>query len=198
MTAGRPEHLPSTLALSFSQRLALELKARRSVNKRYSIRAFAGLLGVDHATLSQVLRGKRNVPVDRIGPWARKLKLTSAEVAVYQALARVADEHVDLEDRRVRQWGAEMLSLLTEPAHFKILQLARSPDFRRDSRWLAATIGIGVDETNVALSRLLRLGILAFDSDGWRDTTGLSELTPRNFQRFVAACVVIAKPEKKE
>jgi transcriptional regulator with XRE-family HTH domain len=198
MKTTRLENMPPTLALSFDRRLALELKARRSVNKRYSIRAFAVLLGVDHATLSQILRGKRNVPLDRIAPWSRKLRLTSAEIAVYQALARVADEHVHLEERRVRQWGAEMLSLLTEPSHLKILQLVRSPDARRDSRWLAAAIGIGVDETNVALSRLLRLGLLEFSTGGWRDTTGLGELTARSFYKFVAAQVVIAPPQKKE
>jgi len=39
----------------FRARLRDELARRRQVNRRYSVRAFADLLAVDHSTLSQVL-----------------------------------------------------------------------------------------------------------------------------------------------
>src|SRR3954469_19873135 len=43
---------------SFRERLQRELAARCSRNPRYSLRGFANFLGIDHATLSQILRGK--------------------------------------------------------------------------------------------------------------------------------------------
>ena len=77
-----------TLDLTFRERLIREFETRQAVNGRYSVRAFAALLETDHATLSQILRGKRSVPVERIAAWGRKLKLPPEEAAVYAAVAR--------------------------------------------------------------------------------------------------------------
>src|SRR5262245_10458292 len=81
-----PASVPSSLALTFRERLMQEFAARRRINKRCSLRAFAAMLDVDHATLSQIIRGKRNVPAQKISAWGRKLRLLSAEIAVYGAL----------------------------------------------------------------------------------------------------------------
>jgi len=48
-----------TEATSFRLRLQAELARRCAGNPRYSLRAFARRLGVDHSTLSQLLRGRR-------------------------------------------------------------------------------------------------------------------------------------------
>jgi transcriptional regulator with XRE-family HTH domain len=187
----RAKHASVVSVLSFRHRLTHEFNTRREVNQRYSVRAFASLLDVDHATLSQVLRGKRGIPADRIAPWAKKLKLMPAEIAVYCALARVAEGQADIGEIHLRQWGAEMLALLTDPIHLEILRLTREPRFRRDSRWLAKELGVGADETNIALSRLLRLGLLEFKALRWADKTELREITPRAFYKFVAERVVV-------
>lgn len=176
-----------TLGLTFRERLVRELDARRAANGRYSLRAFAGLLDVDHATLSQILRGKRSVPVERIGVWARKLKLSPEEAAVYAAVGRIADENARVKQEQLRHWAAEMLALLTQPVHREMLRLSRLKTFRADSRWVANEVGVGVDDVNIALSRLLRLGILEVKEAGvWVDKTGLSEITLQSFRRYVA------------
>ncbi len=46
------------------------------------------------------------------------------------------------------------------PPDLAILALTRTADFHADSRWIARTLGVSVDEVNVALQRLLRLGLL--------------------------------------
>ena len=43
----------------FRSRLQHEWERRRGRNHRYSLRAFARFLGIDHSTLSQILRGRR-------------------------------------------------------------------------------------------------------------------------------------------
>jgi len=175
------------VALTFRERLLQEFAARRSVNRRYSLRAFAAMLDVDHATLSQIFRGKRSVPAQKIGAWGRKLKLLSAEVAVYGALARVLDERTRLDEVRLKHWGMEVLSLLLDPAHLGILQQTRTAGFRPDSRRIAQQLDCSVDAVNVAVSRLLRLGLLdAASPETWRDKTGLDDLTLKNFREFVA------------
>ena len=57
----------------FRDRLQSEFDARREKNARYSMRAFAKLLGTEHATVSQILRGTRRVPLARIRAWAKRL-----------------------------------------------------------------------------------------------------------------------------
>lgn len=180
-----------TLSLTFRERLMRELEMRRAVNKRYSLRAFAALLEVDHATLSQIMRGKRSVPVERIAPWGRKLRLPAEEAAVYAAVARLADENARAREEELRHWAAEMLALLTQPVHREILRLSRDEDFRADSRWVAEKAGVGVDDVNLALSRLVRFGLLDVKGRAWIDKTGLGAITPRSFRKYVAERIAI-------
>jgi transcriptional regulator with XRE-family HTH domain len=175
------------LAVTFRERLMQEFAARRAVNARYSLRAFANLLGADHATLSQILRGKRQVPVERIGSWARKLKLSPEETAVYAAVARIADEQARAASEALRQWAAEMMALLGDAVHRELLRLMHTKGFKSDSRSVAQAIGVGVDDVNIALSRMLRLGLMEVGADGvWRDKTGLSPITAQSFRKYVA------------
>ncbi len=87
-------------------------------------------------------------------------------------------------------WTAEAQSIVSEPAHWKILRLVRAPGFRADSRWVAKQIGVEVEQVNMALSRLLRLGLLRVVENGkWRDQTGLRSLTEGQFRRLALARV---------
>lgn len=179
-----------TLAMTFRERLMQELAARKAANPRYSLRALALLLEADHATLSQILRGKRQVPVDRIEPWARKLRLSREETVVYAAVARIADEQARASHEALRQWAAEMMALLSQAVHRELLRLSRERGFKSDSRSVAAAVGVTADDVNIALSRMLRLGLMHVDAKGvWRDKTGLAEITPQSFRRCVAELV---------
>jgi transcriptional regulator with XRE-family HTH domain len=130
--------------MSFRVLLQSELDARCARNPRYSIRAFARHLAVDHATLSQWIRGKRPLSKDAIKTLGAKLGLPPAQVLVYAEYAGI------------------------DGPDAAILALAAAPDFRPDSRWIAATLAVGVDEANIALQRLLRLGLLQMeDRNRW-------------------------------
>jgi transcriptional regulator with XRE-family HTH domain len=159
-------------------RLREELARRRSVNRRYSLRAFAEFLGIDHSTLSQILRGRRPIPFDALRAWAARLGLGPQETEIYAAAA-MADSPAALA-RRVREshWLGEAAAILGRPAHWRLLAQLREPGVRADMRWVAAKLELGVDELNDAFARLLRLGLLRVEADGtWRDATGLPELT---------------------
>jgi hypothetical protein len=52
------------------------------------------------------------------------------------------------------------MAITSEPAHWRILRLCRTSEFRPDCRWIAGQIGASVDDVNLALSRLLKLGFL--------------------------------------
>ena len=164
----------AVLRPDFRARLRDELVRRRSVNKRYSMRAFGEFLGVDHSTLSQVLRGVRPVPAGCLRKWAARLKLSAEEIELYAAADCGNDFETLAKLAHHMQWMAEASALMTKSAHWQLLQLLRAPDWRPDMRWAAQRLDIEVDELNEALSRLLRLGLLSIDGE-WRDLSGLEE-----------------------
>jgi transcriptional regulator with XRE-family HTH domain len=129
--------------------LRFALDERRGRNRRYSLRAFAQMLGVDHSTLSQLMRGRRPLSARTIETLGRRLGLTMKQVRVFV-------EH------RVAS-GPDLA----------ILELTHRREFRPDSRWIAHELGVGIDEANVALQRLLRLDLLQMASvDRWIDKSG--------------------------
>jgi transcriptional regulator with XRE-family HTH domain len=174
----------------FVARLQEEWETRRKKNPRYSLRAFASFLGTDHSTLSQILRGARRIPVARLRSWARKLGIDAAQAAVYVAAEHAPDARTVERQNQLRHWTAEALAVANEPAHWHIVRLSRTPEFRPDCRWIADQIGGSVDAVNMALSRLLRLRLLQVIASGeWKDLTGLRKLTEREFRKLALARV---------
>jgi transcriptional regulator with XRE-family HTH domain len=174
----------------FGERLSREFESRRKRNPRYSMRAFAGFLDVDHSTLAQILRGTRRVPVNRVRAWARKLNVSTEETAAYIAAEHAPDAQTAQRQHQLRHWIAEAKALTSEPVHWQILRLCPAAEFNADCRWIAAKIGVSVDAVNLALSRLLRLRLLQVNGTGkWKDTTGLRRVMVREFRRVALARV---------
>jgi hypothetical protein len=124
------------LRVTFRRLLQTEFERRRSANRRYSLRAFARWLAVDHSALSQILRGKRRITARSVRALGPKLALDEPAVA----------EHCAAEDESA------------------ILDAIRRPNFRADSRWLATMSGVPLDQVNIALQRLLRKGRVVMQS----------------------------------
>ncbi len=174
----------------FRDVLEAEFAARRARNARYSLRAFARALGVDHSTLSQILRAARPAPARQIRAWAARLGYSKEEAAAYVVAEQALDMTSARRQRQIDNWTAEALSVTTEPAHWAILRLCRQPGFKTDSRWIAAKVGVSVDAVNLALSRLFRLGLLGAAEPGkWKDLSGLKRLTEREFRKLALARV---------
>jgi transcriptional regulator with XRE-family HTH domain len=173
----------------FRKRLEDEFAARREKNPRYSLRAFGKFLGADHSTVSQILRGARPVPAVRIRAWGKKLGLSAEEISAYIAAGHVPEAQVLERQRQLVHWTAEAMSIVTEPVHYEIIRLSRNKAFRADCRWIAKETGFTADEVNIAVSRLLRLGLIELHQDRWRDLTELAELNPEGFRKLALAKV---------
>jgi hypothetical protein len=169
----------------FRERLEQEFKVRREKNTRYSQRAFAAFLGTDHSTLGQILRSERRIPGRQIRRWGKKIGLAPEETAVYIAAEHVPDDPTTRRQEQLRHWTAEAMAMIAEPAHWQMLRRVRAPGFRQDCRWIAAEIGTSVDQVNIVLSRLLRLGMLEITRAGkWNDLTGLPLESPEEFRKL--------------
>ncbi len=103
--------------MRFRGRLEHEFAARSAKNARYSLRAFAAFLGTDHSTLSQILKGTRPVPISQLRAWAKKLRLSREEIAVFDAAEDVASIEDAAREAQLRHWTAEAMAIVTERVH---------------------------------------------------------------------------------
>jgi transcriptional regulator with XRE-family HTH domain len=173
---------PVSPPVSFRHFLRGELALRCGRNAQYSLRAFARFLGLDHSTLSQLLRGKRRLTERTVRRCGMRLGLDEDSVREFcrsEAGVSDADDEVLGEVRRL---ASDTASVVAEWHHYAILELVRLDSFRPDSRWLARVLGLSVDEVNIALQRLLRLGLLSMDAaDRWVDRSGDTAASVRGF-----------------
>lgn len=167
-----PEPFPGR---GFRARLQAELARRCADNPRYSLRAFARDLGIDHSSLSQLLRGKRRLTERLVRELGERLGLPAAELegCVAGELRRLgAADGAEARLERVRDLTEDALAVVTSPEHHALLELLRLDSFRPDVRWIARVLGIEPDEVNVALQRLVRLGMLELRGERWVDLSG--------------------------
>lgn len=158
---------------TFLARLRREMLRRCAGDARYSLRAFARDLGLDHSTLSQILRGRRRLTAATVRRLGRKLKHDGAAIERDALAASLACQHETARLRLAREVTADAARALEEWPHLAILELTRLPEFEPDSRFIARVLGLGVDEVNVALQRLLRLGLLEMAGRArWVDHSG--------------------------
>ena len=152
---------------SFRLLLQSELARRCSRNPQYSLRSFAQQLSVDPSTLSQWLRHRRPLTSRVIENIGQQLGLSPDRIRAY----------IDYEMRcppveapHTNQLTAETLAALEHPHALAILELAHLEDFTPDSRWIGAKLNLSVDTVNVALHRLVSLGLLRMHSTNtWVD-----------------------------
>ncbi len=163
-----------------------ELARRCASNRQYSLRAFAKFLGVDHSSLSQILRGKRRLTAESVRKLGTRLGLDGKAIDAHVARERARGNEPGAEAavREVRRLARDTAALIADWQHYAILELIRLRDFRPDSRWLARVLGISTDEINLALHRLLRLGLLEMVSrDQWVDHLGDAAASLEGFAR---------------
>jgi hypothetical protein len=126
--------------MDLRQELATEFAQRRERNAHYSLRAYARDLRTDHASLSQILRGRRAL---------------SARMATFLG-------------RRLGIGGSMLIKAAIRQNAVAILTLIRSGKFQPNCRWIAVRTGIPLDEINAALTQLLSNGVLEMHSSrGW-------------------------------
>ena len=131
------------------------------------------------------MRGIRNVSSRQIRAWGQKLGLTPEEIAIYITGESISSEAESQREQRLRQWSEEATALMTSESHWQFLRLARSPDFRHDTRWIASQIGVSLDEVNIIFTRLLRLGLLqATPPDCWTIDKNLKTDNRQEFVQF--------------
>jgi len=179
---GRPEP-------DFREFLCEELGRRCRDNPQYSLRAFAGRLGVDHSTLGQILRGRRAVTEQTIRRFATTLEVPEAERDRYLAVHGATGRGTATQ-QQFRRLSADVVAAVADWHHYAILELLKLRNFQPDSRWIARVLDIAVDDVNAALARLTRLEMLRMESrERWVDLTGHAVATFTEFTEEALRCL---------
>lgn len=133
--------------------LKVELETRQELNTAYSLRSFARFLETSPATLSQVISGKRQL--------GRKSQEKMLEKLGYRHNAPL-NKKPKKEEIRIQE---DLFELIGHWYYFAILSLANLKGAKANPRWIASQLNITVEESNQAISRLERLGIIQINKD---------------------------------
>ena len=110
--------------------------------------------------------------------------MTSEEISAFIAAEHLPDAATLKRQQQLRHWTAEALAVINDRSHWEIIRLARTRGFQTTSRTIANELGVGVDQINVALSRLLRLGLLEMVPGGrWEALLGSAHVTEAEFRK---------------
>lgn len=162
----------------FYQSLLKEEFAQRcNLNRSYSLRAFAQSLNLDAGTTSKILAGKQVPSVKVCDRLIEGLGLCPERKDKF--LASVATRHrsrnlqrlssvfkTSVEEVEPVPLESETYRVIAEWYHVAILELTCLDEPICLPRKVAAQLGISISEAQLALDRLLQLGLLKRDKDG--------------------------------
>ncbi|RYZ86924.1 MAG: TIGR02147 family protein [Proteobacteria bacterium] len=147
-------HLNDEQRLKFRLWLQKQFTDRCQKNSRYSLRAFAGSLGLDASTVSQILAGKRAPSKKALTSICEKLSATPRDLKLLGVLS-VQEGSDDF-----YQLSVDTFSVLADWYHFAILELTYVSGFKAEPKWVAQQLNISALEAKTALERLHRLHLL--------------------------------------
>ncbi len=160
----------------FTTLLQNELVKRCRENPQYSLRAFARQLSIDPSNLSKILKGTKEI--------GRKSQIRILlELGISpDSVKKYCSSNGSLEDN-YRDFPVERFQLISEWYHDAILELTYLPTFKGDHQWIANTLGIKKLQVDIAVKRLLEMGLLTIDKNNiWSDQMGaITTITDPNY-----------------
>lgn len=146
------------MELTIKNLLLSELTKRKTRNTAYSLRAFARDLGIGVTTLSDVLAHKRALSKSNLEKVMERLAVSPAEKEKLWSDYREGASRKEMDDRLLLE--EDTFRLIADWQYLAILNLAKIKDNQASPRWVAARLGISVEEAKEALERLFRLGLV--------------------------------------
>ena len=141
--------------------LLRELNYRKERNPNFSLRAFAKLLCISPAQLSQLISGKRRLTERQALKIAEKLSMSPNERI--EILRNIRPDFIPKDDSPTEVFQIledDQFKLISEWYHYAILSLGDLKNCKADTRWITKRLGISELQAIDAFSRLKRMGII--------------------------------------
>lgn len=146
----------------FRTYLQQEFLKRTAKNSGYSLRAFAQSLDINHASLSSIMSGKRNITENTVTKLTQALGLGPEEINKF--LSKEAEQESRSKSYHYIQQDA--FNSISDWYFDAILQLSLIPKIKLDPEVIAMAINIPKIEAKIALETLERLELLKKDKKG--------------------------------
>ena len=146
--------------------LLFQLEELQNKNAAFSMRAYAKRLGISAAALSEILSGKRRVSANLA---ERLLSRSAIEPEQIQKIVRALAEKNGASKSPISAYSVleiEQFKIISDWYHFAILSLIKTRDYRHDSKWIAARLGITHLQAAHAIARLEQLNLLRVLENG--------------------------------
>lgn len=146
-----------------------KLDELREKNNQFSLRAFARILKVSPASLSEFLNGKRVLSPKMLKKLAENLCLPPEDIDILDQ--KIARDKKTIDDptkrnKRAIQLKNDQYYLVADWHYYSILCLAEIDGFKEDYQWIAERLNTTAKKAKEAIERLLRLNLLTYDDRG--------------------------------
>lgn len=152
-------------AKDFKFLLQEELLKRCRKNSNYSLRSFAKYLDISHSALTEMINGKRSITKKSIEKLGLTLGLSIKEIVEYQATTSPIQADKIKNQSTYQQLTIDQFAIMSDWYHYAILELIKIKDFPHTNNDFARALGITKSEANIAVERLLRIGLLEKDDN---------------------------------
>jgi uncharacterized protein (TIGR02147 family) len=148
----------------YIQKIKEDLSLKQRQNPHYSLRAFARDLGLHSSTLSQIIKGKRPLPLRSSAEVVRKLNLGPKErtlflESLYKVKTNIDDIKIDQDDDRF-MLDESYYKVLAEWEHYAVITLFDVEGFEPTKSHISKRIGITENRAEVVLDNLLICGLI--------------------------------------
>lgn len=133
-----------------------EYSQRADKNPRYSLRAFAKVVGMDSSSLTQIMAKKRPLSKKKMTEIAEKLGASESDVSSLLNTTRFSQ----LGDYQVI--ASDQSEIIGKWYYSALMELTFIDDFKSDARWIAQQLGISVQEVKTAVENLVGAGLLDY------------------------------------
>lgn len=147
-----------------------EFDRRKSINPRYSLRAYAKSLNLDVSVLSRILANKSPISPKILTKIAVPLAITPEE------FKKIEDEILQNKKSRraapnsdnlaIQQLQSEEFKIIQDWYNYVILELTNLKEFEPSADWISKKLSISEADAQLALERLVKLNLLIQTDDG--------------------------------
>jgi uncharacterized protein (TIGR02147 family) len=168
-----------TAATTYRGWLKSLMAEKLAKNPRLSLRGFAKTAGVAASTLSEVLKGKKNLSPATALKVAARLGLADTDAERFLLLVQYENEsNPDLKDGLARKLRADTaltpafdadvdrFKMIADPHHVAILEMVGQKALPQTAAAMAKRLGLATVEAEAALDRLERLGFISREGSG--------------------------------
>jgi uncharacterized protein (TIGR02147 family) len=146
----------------------LSLKQRN--NPHYSLRAYARDIGIHPATLSQIINGKRTLPIKDSDLVVKKLNLGPKESSLFKESLlqnKFTNSQITISEEDTRLiLDDSYYKIIAEWEHYALLELFNLKGFEVSKESVASKLDLTLTRTDVVINNLLTCGLIEKTEDG--------------------------------